>query len=273
LTTLNALEDAEFQIFSQGGEDGIIEWLIQRVAMPDSFIEFGVEDYTEANTRFLLEHRNWKGLVIDGSNRNIAAVRGHDISWQRELTSKAAFITAENINQLFLDAGYSGDIGILSIDVDGNDYWIWRAISTVRPALVICEYNAVLGDLCPLTIPYSAGFRRSEAHYSHLYYGASITALSGLAAEKQYTLLGSNRIGSNAFFIRDDLVPVVNDCIADKRPRPSKFRESRDEHGRLSKISGMKRTEVIGRLPVFDLRDGKTRPLNSVGPLFSDSWA
>jgi len=272
LPTLNALEDVEFKISSQWGEDGIIEWLVQRLPMPNSFIEFGIEDYSEANTRFLLEHRHWKGLVIDGSDSNIAAVRKHAISWQYELTAEAAFITAENINDLLLGAGFSGDVGILSIDVDGNDYWIWKAISTVRPALVICEYNAVFGDLCPVTIPYSAHFRRSEAHFSHLYYGASIAALNVLATEKGYALMGSNRPGSNAFFVRDDLVPLVGNSIVDKYPRPSKIRESRNERGRLSQVGGMKRTELIGHLPVLDLRDGKTRTLNNVGTLFSDKW-
>ena len=273
LLTLKALEDAEFRIYSQWGEDGIIEWLIQRVPMPNSFIEFGVENYSEANTRFLLEHRNWKGLVIDGSDTNIAAIRDNAISWRHELIAEAAFITTENINQLFLDAGFSGDIGILSVDLDGNDYWIWNAISSVRPSLVICEYNAVLGDLCPVTIPYSAHFRRSEAHYSYLYYGASIAALNRLATEKGYVLLGSNRAGSNAFFIRDDLVPTVGNSIVDKYPRSSRIRESRNEEGCLSKVSGITRTEIIGHLPVFDLRDGKTRAINSVGTLFSDRWA
>ncbi|HVO99175.1 MAG TPA: hypothetical protein VMT15_13965 [Bryobacteraceae bacterium] len=272
LLTLNALEDAEFQIYSQWGEDGIIEWLIQRVPMASSFIEFGVEDYSEANTRFLLEHRNWRGLVIDESESNMAVVREHAISWRHELIAKAAFITAENINQLFLDAGFSGDVGILSVDVDGNDYWIWKAISAVRPALVICEYNAVLGDLCPVTIPYSAAFRRSDAHYSYLYFGASIAALSHLATEKGYTLLGSNTSGSNAFFLRDDLMPTIGNLIADKYARPSRIRESRDEQGRLSKVGGTKRTELIGHLPVFDLRDGKMRTINSLGELFSDRW-
>lgn len=129
LETLNVLSDAEFTVYSQRGEDGILEWLLQRVPIGSKrFIEFGVDRYVEANTRFLLLNRNWKGLVIDASPTNVAAIHDDPIYYSYGLTAVCSFVTRENINRLFLGAGFGGDIGVLSIDIDGNDYWVWEAI-------------------------------------------------------------------------------------------------------------------------------------------------
>jgi len=87
----------------------------------------------------------------------------------------------------------------LSIDIDGNDYWVWEAIDSVDPVMTICEYNAVLGDLYPIAIPYDPAFTRTVPNYHHLYYGASIAALQMIAQRKRYTFLGSNSAGNNAF--------------------------------------------------------------------------
>jgi len=101
LPSLNVLSEAEFRVSSQWGEDGIIDWLIHHLGdMPETFIEFGVENYCESNTRFLLQHRNWRGLVIDGSEKNIEYIRQDRISWRHDLTAIASFITRENINAI-----------------------------------------------------------------------------------------------------------------------------------------------------------------------------
>ena len=179
--TLNCLADAEFRVFSQWGEDGIIEWLVRNVAVPNTtFIEFGVGNFSEANCRFLMQNRNWKGLIIDGYDKLLADVQAKDWFWRFDLRVKSAFITAENIDELFAQSGFRGPIGILSIDVDGNDYWIWNAIRSVDPAIVICEYNALFGDTRAVTIPYDPEFRRLPAHASGLYFGSSILALKRL---------------------------------------------------------------------------------------------
>src|SRR3984885_12862656 len=136
----------EFQVFSQFGDDGIIQYVIGRVGLPiaeQRFVEFGVENYREANTRFLLLNDNWSGLVIDGSDEHISFIRRDPIYWKYYLTARAHFVTRENINSILRDAGFQGRIGILSIDVDGIDYWIWEAITAVDPALVIVEYNSL----------------------------------------------------------------------------------------------------------------------------------
>jgi len=267
------LQEVEFKVFSQWGEDGIIEWLISRLPeIPQSFIEFGVEDYTEANTRFLLAHRNWRGLIIDGDTANIAKVRGRSNSWQHDLTALCAFVTRDNINGLISNAGFGGEIGLLSIDIDGNDYWVWDAITAVNPWIVIVEYNAVLGDMKPLTIPYEAAFNRMASHHSGLYWGASVAAFERLAKQRGYTLAGSNRAGNNLFFDRDDAFKILAHAIADRRARPSLYAEARDQKGALTFKRGTVRREIIGGMPVTDVATGTTALLCDMGELYSPSW-
>src|SRR5258708_37539223 len=107
------LSEAEFCVFSQWGEDGIIEWLVAHVDTPNArFVEFGVETFREANCRFLMQNRNWKGLVLDGSEANMAALRTQPLFWKHHLETRAAFVTAENINKLISEAGFAGPLGI-----------------------------------------------------------------------------------------------------------------------------------------------------------------
>jgi hypothetical protein len=273
LSHIHSLADVEFSISSQWGEDGIIDWLVEQIdKIPDSFIEFGVENYTESNTRFLLQHRNWKGLIIDGSKDNIQYVRHDPISWRHNLTSVHAFITRENINEIISASGFSNEIGLLSIDIDGNDYWVWESIDVLKPYIVVAEYNSSFGDLLPLSIPYDANFVRGKSHFSNLYYGASIAALKHLAERKGYVLIGSNSAGSNAFFVRNDYVEVFYDSIVDKKARPSRFRESRDRKGHLTLISGIERSRIIGDMPVEDIQKGMRASLASFGNLYSECW-
>jgi len=270
---VSSLADVEFSVFSQWGEDGIIDWLVHHNgAMPKSFIEFGVENYTESNTRFLLYHRNWRGLVLDGSKSNIAYVRNDAVYWRHDLTATAAFITRENINGLFKEADFSGDIGILSVDIDGNDYWVWEAIDCVKPHFVIAEYNASFGDLQPLVIPYDPSFFRTRGHFSNLYFGASLPAFDHLAAKKGYARLGTNLAGNNVFYVRNDRLHLFADRIADTSGRPSTFRESRSSEGQLTFLSGTKRSRALAQCPVTNIQSGRTGALESFGDLHSAAW-
>jgi hypothetical protein len=146
LRRVRSIQEVEFRVFSQWGEDGILDWLIERLpGIPDVFVEFGVQNYLEANTRLLLWLRNWRGLIIDGSALNVEQVRHQDVFWRFDLQAVAAFIDRDNINQLIASCGISGEIGVLSVDIDGNDYWVWQAIEVVKPVIVVCEYNPVFG--------------------------------------------------------------------------------------------------------------------------------
>lgn len=255
------LSDAEFKVFSQWGEDGIIQYLISRIPIPNKiFIEFGVENYRESNTRFLLVNNNWSGLVMDGSAQKVEQIRSMPLYWRHDLEAKCAFITAENINSLIQESGIQGDIGLLSIDIDGSDYWVWKAIDerTIYPRIVIVEYNSLFGKERAITIPYAADFQRSKAHFSNLYYGTSLKAFCQLAEEKGYKFVGSNSAGSNAFFVRADVIGDLYVTNCENGYVESKVREGRDETGKLMFWEGAKRLEVISHLPVVDLESGKT---------------
>lgn len=249
------LGEIEFRAFSQWGEDGIIQYLIHKIPIAEkSFVEFGVENYTEANTRFLLINDGWKGLVMDGSKDNIRNIRGDDIYWRHDLTAKYLFITRDNINEALMTSGFVGDIGLLSIDIDGNDYWVWEAIDVVTPRIVVCEYNSVFGAKDAVTVPYNDRFDRSAAHYSQLYFGASLAALCDLAEAKGYDFIGCNSAGVNAFFIRKDLQHGLPVLSADKGFVQSTLRQSRDKSGKLSFLSGESRIKEIYELPLHDVR-------------------
>lgn len=273
---ISSLQDVEFQVSSQYGEDGIIDWLIERAGIPpisQSFIELGVETYREANTRFLLQNRNWRGLIMDSSSAMVAAVREDALSGAHDLTALPAFITRENINDLISSAGFGGDIGLLSIDLDGNDYWVWEAIHAVNPILCIVEYNAVFGDVHSISTPYNGNFNRVKAHHSYLYFGASIAALRSLAAKKGYRFVGTNSSGNDAFFVREDYARLfVDGSLQQIQARPSFFRESRDRSGRRNYISGTERLKHIAALPVVDTETSKILRLGDLEQVYSNDW-
>ena len=267
------LSEVEFRVFSQWGEDGIIEWLAEHVPVPNTrFVEFGVETFREANCRFLLQNRNWKGLVMDGSEPNLASLKALPLYWMYDLTAKPAFVSAENINQLIKEAGFDGPLGILSIDIDGNDYWVWKAIDVVDPAIVICEYNPILGDTRPVVVPYDPKFYRFDAHYSGLYFGSSIAALKHLAKEKGYTFLGTNSNGINAFFVKDALADKVLPLLKEQKAFPSRHRDSRDKAGNLSFTGGAARFALIADMPVIDVETGETIRLGDIDKPYSEAW-
>jgi len=249
------LRDAEFKVTSQWGEDGILQFLLRRVAVARPvFVEFGVETYIEANTRFLLTNHGWSGLVIDGSETNVSSIRRDPIYWRHNLKAVCALVTRENINELITSAGLSGEIGLLSVDIDGNDYWVWEAINVIEPTLVVVEYNALFGPTRAVTVPYDSAFVRTEKHHSNLYYGASLAALVGLGERKGYALVGTNSAGNNAFFVRCDRLPAglpELDAVAGFTPRS--FREGRDANGKLTFLCAEEEAAVALSLPLVEV--------------------
>lgn len=247
-----------FKVFSQWDEDGIIQYLVNKVPIENkTFIEFGVENYEESNTRFLLLKDHWQGLVLDGSESDIRYIQTDRIHWQYDIQARHAWITRENINSLIEEAGFSGDLGLLSIDIDGNDYWIWEAIEAVMPRIVVVEYSSIFG-LEPISIPYKPDFDRTTAHYSTLYYGCSLSALNHLAKRKGYILLGSNVWGHNAFFVRKDIAGDFKGLDPHEAYVESKFREARDESGHPSYARGEDRIRIIEQMPVVNVVTGET---------------
>jgi hypothetical protein len=192
-----------YKVYSQNDEDGIIAEIFRRIgATSRTFVEFGVETGVECNTAKLLVE-GWRGLWIESNAASAAAMRRAFAPFitDGKLVLQQSLVTAENINALIDKAGFSGEIDLLSIDIDGNDYWAWKAIKAVEPRVVVIEYNATLRPPMALVVPY-----RSDAKWDGSnHYGASLEALVRLAAAKNYRLVGCSIAGVNAFFVRADL--------------------------------------------------------------------
>jgi len=175
--------------YSQNGEDGIISIIFHKIGTTNKFfVELGVEDGKECNTRNLLK-QGWQGLQIDCIK-------------SRNKFVKKEFITAENVNVLLKKYRVPKNFDLLSIDLDGNDYWIWKAIKNYEPRVVIVEYNGVIPVDEAISIPYDPSFVWDGTDF----FGASLLALRNLAELKGYELLGCDSRGVNVFFCKKELV-------------------------------------------------------------------
>ncbi len=253
------LSECEFRWSSQFGEDGILQHLIQHASISSHrFVEFGAEDFIESNCRFLAETNAWSGLLLDSAPDFSQKLLGCPTYLLRNIVADSAMVTKENINELLSHNGFIGDVGVLSIDIDGNDYWVWEAIHVIQPAIVVVEYNSIFGSEIPVSIPYDAAFSRRRAHYSWLYAGASLAALVHLGNRKGYAFLGSNSAGNNAFFVRHECIGNLREVSVQEGYVESTFRESRNRDGSLSLLSGDNRLKEIRDLPLIDVATGKT---------------
>ena len=213
-----------FRVYSQGDEDGIIQEIFKRIGVQDrTFIEFGVANGNECNTaKLLLE--GWRGLWIEGSPELADSIRrtlGSFLGEKGPLKFKKAIVNAQNVNDLFASAGLTGEIDLLSIDIDYNDYWVWKAVDSVRPRVVVIEYNAIFRPPMSLTVPYDANKSWDGTSYG----GASLEALVRLGRSKGYRIVGCSFSGVNAFFVRDDLCGehFIEPATSDEHYEPVRY--------------------------------------------------
>ncbi len=255
------IQGAEFKVFSQFGEDGIIQYLIRQAKVTRderTAIEFGSDFYGEANTRLLVLNDNWRALLIDGKQSSIRSIKRQPFYWSHDITAVRAFIDAENINALICDAGFSGAVGLLSIDIDGNDYWVWERITVVDPIIVVAEYNPVFGASRAVTIPYDPKFHFSGAHWSGLYYGCSLKALELLGTRKGYALVGCNSNGNNCFFVKRDRLRGQPILSSEDAYVEARYREGRDRSGALTYATGLEQLKDFADLPLVNVETGTT---------------
>lgn len=192
-----------FKVYSQHDEDGIIQEIFRRIGTAGrNFVEFGVETGVECNTAKLLIE-GWSGLWIEANAQSCKAISSifEVFLKDRRLALQQSMVTAENINRLIENAGLKGEIDLLSIDIDFNDYWIWKAVDVVSPRVVVIEYNAGLRPPLSVTVPYQPNRSADGTNF----FGASLEALVRLGQAKGYRVVGCNISGSNAFFVRSDL--------------------------------------------------------------------
>lgn len=260
------LRQAEFKVFSQWGEDGIIQFLTKVVPIAQrSFVEIGVENYWESNTRFLLMHDHWAGVIIDASDTHARFLQQSGLRWRYNIEAMTAFVTRENIDELLTSGGIPEDLGLLSLDIDGMDYWVLEAIKAASARILIVEYNSRFGCTRPVTVPYKAVFNRTAAHYSNCYYGASLAAFYEYARKHGYAFVGANTAGTNAFFVRRDVLPpALRALTLEEGFVASQTRESRAPDGSLTCLSTTAERELIKDLPVVDILDHSTVRLRDV---------
>lgn len=254
------LWDSEVKVFSQWGEDGILDYLCECLDLSKPrILEIGAGNFTECNSRFLVENRSASAYAVDGRNDLIFTISRSPLIWKSHLFGLQAWVTPENIEEIISNAQRElGALDIFSIDLDGNDYWILEKANIESFQILVVEYNPLFGHTKSVTVPRNDFFERGKEHFSSLYYGASLKSFKSLLSKRGFEFIGTNRVGNNAFF--------VNHKFAAKVPIRSqedlsiytdwRVRESRSIDGSLSLLSGFDRIKEIKNLPLIDLDTG-----------------
>lgn len=250
LSYKNELRSKEYHVHSQNGEDGLILYVFSQIGVTNrKFIEFGIGDGTECIAANLLINFGWSGLMIEGSKayaENATKYYNSHPKVQGEVKILNKFITKDNINSLFKEGEIEGEIDLLSIDIDGNDYWVWKAIDVVSPRVVIIEYNATFGKEKAVTIEYDSSFMRLDKHSSGYYYGLSLKAAEKLGKEKGYHLVGCDSEGVNAVFVRND-IHLGNLKVVSSEEAYYEMRVRSDVHTLLEQYN------IIKHLPIIEV--------------------
>ena len=255
------LIETEVKIFSQNGEDGIIDYLVHKLKVDKkNFVEIGVGNYRESNTRFLYNRHHPKGLIIDYIDDMKKKVTKHVNFWKGDLRICNQKIDADNILDI-LNKNCDYEIDFFSIDIDSIDYWIIKKLKNNISKIFVAEYNPVFGAELEVTVPNISGFERSKYHYSYLCYGMSLKALINLMDQKGYYFIGTNLQKINAFFILKEFKKEVffkNIKIKSlDNYTNSNIRDSRDINNNLNFLSGNNKFKEIEDCEVINLKDNK----------------
>jgi hypothetical protein len=204
------LSEVGFRVNSQHEEDGILLYIFALIGVTNKIcVEICAGDGIECNTSNLIINHKWTGLLVDGNDANVDVAREfysrhpNTMIWPPQV--RKAWITKDNVNQVISDGGINGSIDLLSLDIDGVDYWLWEAMNVINPRVVVLEFNHLLGPDKAVTVPYSDSFVAEFTRYGSDYAGASLAAFVKLGRKKGYRLIGTNAFATNAFFIREDV--------------------------------------------------------------------
>lgn len=207
--------DTGFRNYSQFEEDGKLLYIFAAIgATNKTFVDIGSGDGINSNCANFAINFGWNGLFIDGMKHNIIAgksyYRKHSDTWVFPPKFVHSVVQRENINQIIEEAGFSGEVDLVSIDLDGNDYWIWDALTIIQPRVVIIETHIEFG-LKSIVVPYDKDYRYPGKHPD--YHGASPVAMAKLADKKGYRLVGSNLYGFNTIYVKkgvgEETLPAV----------------------------------------------------------------
>tara|TARA_B100001093_G_scaffold513234_1_gene584728 strand:+ start:1413 stop:2345 length:933 start_codon:yes stop_codon:yes gene_type:complete len=262
-----SINDAEEKIFSQNGEDGIIDYILEVLKVKDpKFIEIGVEDYIEANTRLLYHIRNSHGLIVDQSININKLSKNLDL-WQGRIKVLKKYVTPENINEIIKHENFNKDLDLFSIDIDGLDFWVIKKLPVNFAKICIAEYNPLFGSENEISVPNIENFDRTKYHYSNLCWGVSLKGLINIMNEKNFTFLGANNLKNNAFFINKNFEELFKNVISDKNIGLNKytehqFQESRDKKGNLTYLSRKDQLKAIKDCQVINIKNSLTEKVN-----------
>jgi hypothetical protein len=211
------LSDFEVKVFSQGGEDGIIDYLINQLGLIyPKVLEIGIGNFLECNSRFLMENRLAKVVVVDQNKEAINIIENYPNKWKYNIHFINQFINLNNVLSIYNQAVQEiGNIDVLSIDIDGMDYWILKAIPKENISIIICEYNSLFKDQIGVSVPYNENFDRLSETESGKYFGASLKAFIDYLETNNFQFIGANLTCVNAFFVRKDLVNKLNIQLPD----------------------------------------------------------
>jgi hypothetical protein len=213
-----------YRVYSQSDEDGILHEIVRRIGTGSrTFVEIGAGDGLENNTLFMLT-QGWRGLWIEGSVRRVAAARKKlgALVTDGRLRVEQQFVTIANINEKLRQLAPAQEVDLLSVDIDGNDYHILRAIRSIEPRVIVAEYNAKFPPDVSWVMEYNEAHRWDGSDY----FGSSLKALETLLAERGYSLVGCNLLGSNAFFVRRELAadpPFCSPFTAENHYEPPRY--------------------------------------------------
>ncbi len=207
-----SFSEVGFRRYSQNTEDGILLFIFSLIGVTNKLVlEICAGDGIECNAANLIINHGWHAVLFDGDEERQQVGKTYYSKHPDTFTFPPRFvhawITRENINSLITENGVSGEIDLLSLDLDGNDYWIWDAITAVNPRVVVAEIQCIWGSDKAVTIPYAADFKTKYINGFGVYSGASLPAFVKLAKKKGYRFVGLEKFGFNAFFIRQDIAP------------------------------------------------------------------
>ena len=256
------INESELKIYSQNGEDGIIDFLLHKLGiLRPNFIEIGVGEYVESNTRLLYDRFGQKGLIIDCIGNLENKVLSNVSAWKGDLKVLEKSVTSENIEKI-INNNCNFDVDLFSIDIDGIDYWVINKVKPNISKIFIAEYNAVFGDKFDISVPNIENFNRKKYHHSTLCYGMSLKALIRVMKKKGFYFIGTNNFKNNAFFVNNTFSMKkyfsnfqITDLDNLSFHTNSLFKESRDKSGNLNFLSGDKRLEEIKECEIIDFSD------------------
>lgn len=262
--SLKNMSDLDYKVFSQNGEDGIIDYLLFSLGIINpKFIEIGIGNYEESNTRYLFETTSSKGLIIDCIKNLKAKVSKSTKLWKGDLKIVEEFVDSENFNKILEENFFNKEIDLFSLDIDGIDYWVLKKIPENFSKIIIVEYNSSFGHKHEVTVPNIKRFDRTKYHYSNLCFGASLKAIINLLEKKNYTFIGTNISKLNAFFISNLELDKINLDIPDKNNLQkftnSNLLESRDSKGNLNYLSGEKKINEIKDSEIIDVSNDQEK--------------